>query len=70
MPVNGWTVGQCWWGADSNLAYFGLEGVTDGSSNTGLFSEKLLGASTSDPAAVIGSSHCQARGLFDCNPRR
>ena len=50
IPINGWPVGTCWWGADSNLAYFGLEGVTDGSSNTALFSEKLLGASTADPA--------------------
>ena len=44
IPINGWGVGTCWWGADSGLAYFGLEGVTDGSSNTALFSEKLLGA--------------------------
>ncbi|QEH34315.1 putative major pilin subunit [Aquisphaera giovannonii] len=36
---------QEWWGSDSNLAYFGLEGITDGSSNTALFSEKLIGVS-------------------------
>jgi prepilin-type N-terminal cleavage/methylation domain-containing protein/prepilin-type processing-associated H-X9-DG protein len=34
-----------WWGVDSNLAYFGMEGVTDGTSNTTLFSEKLMGVS-------------------------
>ena len=27
IPINGWPVGTCWWGADSNLAYFGLEGI-------------------------------------------
>ncbi len=67
MPINGWPVGTCWWGADSNLAYFGLEGVTDGSSNTGLFSEKLLGASTQDPQPIIGSSTAK-RGIYLLNP--
>ena len=50
IPINGWRVGTCWWGADSNLGFFGLEGVTDGSSNTALFSEKLLGPRRRPPA--------------------
>jgi len=35
-----------WWGnaGDTNMAFFGIEGVTDGTSNTGLFSEKLFGS--------------------------
>ncbi len=67
IPINGWGVGTCWWGADSNLAYFGLEGVTDGSSNTALFSEKLLGASTQDPAPTINSSTAK-RGVYVIDP--
>jgi len=67
IMINGWNVGTCWWGADSNLAYFGLEGVTDGSSNTALFSEKLLGASTQDPAPTVNSATGK-RGIYLINP--
>jgi len=63
IPINGWPVGTCWWGADSQLAYFGLEGITDGSSNTALFSEKLLGSSSQDPAPLVNSSSAK-RGIF------
>jgi len=63
IPINGWPVGTCWWGADSNLAYFGLEGVTDGSSNTALFSEKLLGGAAGDPAPTVGGNNAR-RGIF------
>jgi len=41
--LNGWPVGTYWWGADANLGIFGFESVTDGASNTALFSEKLTG---------------------------
>jgi prepilin-type N-terminal cleavage/methylation domain-containing protein/prepilin-type processing-associated H-X9-DG protein len=68
IPINGWPVGTCWWGADSNFAYFGMEGVTDGSSNTGLFSEHLLGfpsgQSGSQPTSSIGDSK---RGIYYAN---
>jgi prepilin-type N-terminal cleavage/methylation domain-containing protein/prepilin-type processing-associated H-X9-DG protein len=44
---NGSNNPQSWWGAagDPNMAYFGIESVTDGTSNTALTSEKLYGIS-------------------------
>jgi prepilin-type N-terminal cleavage/methylation domain-containing protein/prepilin-type processing-associated H-X9-DG protein len=64
-PVNGWGPGTCWWGADSNLGFFGLESVTDGSSNTALFSEKLLGASAATSVQpYAGSGADSKRGIY------
>jgi prepilin-type processing-associated H-X9-DG protein len=61
----GWPVGTCWWGADSNLGFFGLEGVSDGSSNTALFSEKLLGAAAADNLQpTAGQSPQNKRGIY------
>jgi prepilin-type N-terminal cleavage/methylation domain-containing protein/prepilin-type processing-associated H-X9-DG protein len=37
--------GTPWWPSDSNLGFFGFESVTDGATNTALFSEKLTGFS-------------------------
>jgi prepilin-type processing-associated H-X9-DG protein len=65
QPVNNWAVGTCWWGADSNLGFFGLEGVTDGSSNTALFSEKLIGYPNGQtPLPYATNSTDAKRGIF------
>jgi prepilin-type N-terminal cleavage/methylation domain-containing protein/prepilin-type processing-associated H-X9-DG protein len=62
IPAN--PVGTCWWGSDSNLGFFGLEGVVDGSSNTALFSEKLLGAAAASPSPYAGSGPDARRGIY------
>jgi prepilin-type N-terminal cleavage/methylation domain-containing protein/prepilin-type processing-associated H-X9-DG protein len=38
-----------WWGQDGNLGTFGFESVTDGLSNTGMFSERLRGMAGNTP---------------------
>jgi prepilin-type processing-associated H-X9-DG protein len=69
IPINGWPVGTCWWGASANFAYFGLEGVTDGSSNTALFSEHLLGyaAASSAGGAPFAGTNDAKRGIYAAN---
>ncbi len=56
--------GPAWWGADSNLGFFGFEGITDGTSNTAVFSEKLIGVSNGDPLPYGGNNANSKRGIF------
>jgi prepilin-type N-terminal cleavage/methylation domain-containing protein/prepilin-type processing-associated H-X9-DG protein len=58
--------GNGWWGADSNLGFFGFEGVTDGTANTGLFSEKLIGWPNGNQGGTLMSNSSEARrGLYN-----
>jgi prepilin-type N-terminal cleavage/methylation domain-containing protein/prepilin-type processing-associated H-X9-DG protein len=55
--------GSYWWGADGNLGFFGFEAVVDGTSNTGLFSEKLKGTPAGNLMPYAGQPNAK-RGIF------
>ncbi len=48
----------------SDMAWFGLESVTDGTSNTALFSEKLFGTAGNTPLPYASDSLGGKRGIF------
>ena len=49
---------------DSNLGFFGFESVMDGTANTGLFSEKLLGWAIANSAPLYANSPEARRGIY------
>src|SRR5262249_26350535 len=58
------TYPQAWWGRDSNLGYFGLKGVRDGTTTTALFSEKLIGYPIAVPETLTINSTHGKRGFY------
>lgn len=62
--VGGQAVGVNWWTVLPDMAFFGLESVVDGSSNTALFSEKLLGVPQGAPLPYAADTTNGKRGVF------
>jgi len=62
--VGGYPPGTNWWTVLPDMAFFGLEGITDGSSNTALFSEKLLGPPAGSPMPYASDNTNAKRGVF------
>jgi len=53
---------QAWWGRDAQMAFFGIQSIRDGTSNTALFSEKLLGV-PGNPQVFQGTDDGR-RGIY------
>jgi prepilin-type N-terminal cleavage/methylation domain-containing protein/prepilin-type processing-associated H-X9-DG protein len=65
--VGGAAVGSSWWTVVPDMAFFGIEGIVDGTSNTAMISEKLLGYPATTPANLFpfASDTVNAkRGIF------
>jgi prepilin-type processing-associated H-X9-DG protein len=62
--VSGQPVGTDYWNVVPDMAFFGLEAVTDGSSNTALFSEKLYGPPYGSPYPYASDNNNAKRGIF------
>ena len=62
--VGGQPVGTMYWTVLPDMAFFGLEAVLDGTSNTALFSEKLMGTPAGSPFPYASDTNNAKRGIF------
>ena len=70
VPINGWPVGTCWWRANANFGYFGLEGVTDGFFEHGALQRATARVLIGHPglATHLELRRCQAGDLLGEHP--
>ncbi|AGA29283.1 DUF1559 domain-containing protein [Singulisphaera acidiphila] len=64
VPMGNSMVGDCQCNVNSNMGSFGFESVTDGTSNTALFSEKLIGLSSDNQENVPVTSSLAKRVTY------
>jgi len=64
VPMNGNTFSNCQCYTNRNTGSFGVEGITDGTSNTAMFSEKLIGVQTPATGGITASSSLAKRVIF------
>ncbi len=71
-PINaaaiGVPVGAQGWPTNGDMAWFGVEAVVDGTSNTALFSEKLQGTVPGTPLPYAGNTTSGKRDAFPGGP--
>jgi prepilin-type N-terminal cleavage/methylation domain-containing protein/prepilin-type processing-associated H-X9-DG protein len=61
-------VGAIGWPTNGDMAWFGIEAVVDGTSNTSMFSEKLQGTVPGSPLPYAGNSVNAKRDVFGGGP--
>jgi prepilin-type N-terminal cleavage/methylation domain-containing protein/prepilin-type processing-associated H-X9-DG protein len=64
VPMNGNAFSNCQCYTNSNTGSFGVEGITDGTSNTAMISEKLIGVQTPATGGITPTSGVMAKRVI------